>query len=256
MTIPRPLKVGIGGPVGSGKTALAEALCLRLREALDMAVITNDIYTKEDAEFLVRRGALGPERVVGVETGGCPHTAIREDASINLQAVDDLCRRYPDLDLVIIATPWDWHVDMAVAAMKHGKHAAVEVPAATTIEDCWRLVDTSEETRRHCMMLENCCYGANETTVLLGESLTRLQTSLDRLEERRLVTREKQPGDRRVVRVRLTDVGVALLTEVAGPLAECHARQLGHLAESDLKRLSALLREARRPHEPEGSVWR
>jgi len=79
---------------------------------------------------------------------------------------------------------------------------------------------------------------------------------IDRLEERRLVTREKQPGDRRVVRVRLTDVGVALLTEVAGPLAECHARQLGHLAESDLKRLSALLREARRPHEPEGSVWR
>ena len=71
-----------------------------------------------------------------------------------------------DLDLVIIATPWDWHVDMAVAAMKHGKHAAIEVPAATTIEDCWRLVDTSEETRRHCMMLENCCYGANETTVL------------------------------------------------------------------------------------------
>src|SRR3954462_13865564 len=71
-----------------------------------------------------------------------------------------------DLDLVIIATPWDWHVDMAVASMKHGKHTAVEVPAATTIENCWRLVDTSEETRRHCMMLENCCYGATETTVL------------------------------------------------------------------------------------------
>ena len=71
-----------------------------------------------------------------------------------------------DLDLVISATPWDWHAEMAVAAMKHGKHAAVEVPAVTTIEDCWRLVDTSEETRRHCIMLENCCYGANETTVL------------------------------------------------------------------------------------------
>src|SRR3954467_10329967 len=71
-----------------------------------------------------------------------------------------------DLDLVIVATPWDWHAEMAVAAMKHGKHAAVEVPGVTTIEDCWRLVDTSEETRRHCMMLENCCYGANETTVL------------------------------------------------------------------------------------------
>ena len=78
--IPRPLKIGVGGPVGSGKTALTEALCRHLRERLDMAVITNDIYTKEDAEFLVRRGALPAERVVGVETGGCPHTAIREDA--------------------------------------------------------------------------------------------------------------------------------------------------------------------------------
>ena len=98
MTIPRPLKVGIGGPVGSGKTALTEALCLRLRDALDMAVITNDIYTKEDAEFLVRRGALGPERVVGVETGGCPHTAIREDASVNLEALHYLLNRFPGLD--------------------------------------------------------------------------------------------------------------------------------------------------------------
>src|SRR2546422_8004110 len=84
--LPRPLKIGIGGPVGSGKTALTEALCLRLRDAFDMAVITNDIYTKEDAEFLVRRGALPAARVVGVETGGCPHTAIREDASVNLEA--------------------------------------------------------------------------------------------------------------------------------------------------------------------------
>src|SRR5439155_1400889 len=81
------LKIGIGGPVGSGKTALTEALCLRLRERVDMAVITNDIYTKEDAEFLTRRGALPAERVVGVETGGCPHTAIREDASVNLEAI-------------------------------------------------------------------------------------------------------------------------------------------------------------------------
>ena len=105
--IPRPLKVGIGGPVGSGKTALTEALCRRLRDTLDMAVITNDIYTKEDAEFLVRRGALAPERVIGVETGGCPHTAIREDASANLEAVSELIRRFPDLDLLLIESGGD-----------------------------------------------------------------------------------------------------------------------------------------------------
>jgi urease accessory protein len=97
--LPRPLKIGIGGPVGSGKTALAEALCLRLRDRVDMAVITNDIYTKEDAEFLVRRGVLPPERVVGVETGGCPHTAIREDASVNLEATRALLKQFPELDL-------------------------------------------------------------------------------------------------------------------------------------------------------------
>ena len=107
MTIPRPLKIGIGGPVGSGKTALTEALCLRLRDALDMAVITNDIYTKEDAEFLVRRAALPSERVVGVETGGCPHTAIREDASVNLEAVHDLLRRFPGLELLLIESGGD-----------------------------------------------------------------------------------------------------------------------------------------------------
>jgi len=107
MTIPRPLKVGIGGPVGSGKTALTEALCLRLRDALDMAVITNDIYTKEDAEFLVRRGALGPDRVVGVETGGCPHTAIREDASVNLEAVHGLLTQFPGLELLLIESGGD-----------------------------------------------------------------------------------------------------------------------------------------------------
>jgi urease accessory protein len=106
-TLPRPLKLGIGGPVGSGKTALTEALCLRLREHLDMAVITNDIYTKEDAEFLVRRGALPPERVVGVETGGCPHTAIREDASVNLEAVHQLLKAFPDLELLVIESGGD-----------------------------------------------------------------------------------------------------------------------------------------------------
>jgi urease accessory protein len=106
-TLPRPLKIGIGGPVGSGKTALTEALCLRLRDTLDMAVITNDIYTKEDAEFLVRRGALAAERVVGVETGGCPHTAIREDASVNLEAIADLARRFPALDLLLVESGGD-----------------------------------------------------------------------------------------------------------------------------------------------------
>jgi urease accessory protein len=106
-TIPRPLKIGIGGPVGSGKTALTEALCRRLSGELDMAVITNDIYTKEDAEFLVRRGALPGERVVGVETGGCPHTAIREDVSVNLEAVDALLKKFPNLDLLLIESGGD-----------------------------------------------------------------------------------------------------------------------------------------------------
>jgi len=105
--IPRPLKIGIGGPVGSGKTALTEALCLRLRDSVDMAVITNDIYTKEDAEFLVRRGALAAERVVGVETGGCPHTAIREDASVNLEAIGALVRTFPALDLLLVESGGD-----------------------------------------------------------------------------------------------------------------------------------------------------
>jgi urease accessory protein len=105
--IPRPLKIGIGGPVGSGKTALAEALCLRLRDRVDMAVITNDIYTKEDAEYLVRRGALPPERVMGVETGGCPHTAIREDASVNLAAIRELVRAFPTLDLLLVESGGD-----------------------------------------------------------------------------------------------------------------------------------------------------
>ncbi len=105
--IPKPLKIGIGGPVGSGKTALTEALCLRFRDDVDMAVITNDIYTKEDAEFLVRRGALPPLRVLGVETGGCPHTAIREDASVNLEAISELTGRFPNLDLLIVESGGD-----------------------------------------------------------------------------------------------------------------------------------------------------
>jgi urease accessory protein len=102
-----PLRVGIGGPVGSGKTALMDALCKRLRDCYDIAAITNDIYTKEDAEFLTRSGALSPERILGVETGGCPHTAIREDASINLAAVADLRARFPDLDLILIESGGD-----------------------------------------------------------------------------------------------------------------------------------------------------
>jgi urease accessory protein len=107
MTTTQPLRLGVAGPVGSGKTALVDALCKRLRDELNIAVVTNDIYTKEDAQFLVRSGALAEERIVGVETGGCPHTAIREDASINLQAVDALIRRYPDLDMVVIESGGD-----------------------------------------------------------------------------------------------------------------------------------------------------
>jgi len=107
MTRKGPLRVGVAGPVGSGKTALVDALCKELRERCEMAVVTNDIYTKEDAQFLMRSGALPIERIVGVETGGCPHTAIREDASINLDAIDRLNERYPDLDLVIVESGGD-----------------------------------------------------------------------------------------------------------------------------------------------------
>jgi urease accessory protein len=101
------LRVGIGGPVGSGKTALTLALCRALRERYNLAVVTNDIYTEEDAQFLVRNEALAPERIIGVETGGCPHTAIREDASINLEAVARLNRRFADLDLILIESGGD-----------------------------------------------------------------------------------------------------------------------------------------------------
>lgn len=102
-----PLRVGIGGPVGSGKTALTDALCKHMRDTYDIAVVTNDIYTQEDAQFLTKSGALVPERIMGVETGGCPHTAIREDASINLAAVADMNNRFPALDLVIIESGGD-----------------------------------------------------------------------------------------------------------------------------------------------------
>ena len=102
-----PLRVGVGGPVGSGKTALMEQLCKRFRDRFEICAITNDIYTKEDARILTVAGALTPDRIIGVETGGCPHTAIREDASINLAAVAEMSRRFPDLDLVLIESGGD-----------------------------------------------------------------------------------------------------------------------------------------------------
>ena len=101
------LRVGVGGPVGSGKTALVDALCKQLRERYRIAVVTNDIYTREDAEFLIRSQALTPDRIRGVETGGCPHTAIREDASMNLSAIDDLMEAFPDLELIIVESGGD-----------------------------------------------------------------------------------------------------------------------------------------------------
>ena len=102
-----PLRLGVGGPVGSGKTALMDALCKRLRDRYDIAAITNDIYTKWDAEYLVRSGALAAERIAGVETGGCPHTAIREDASINLAAIAEMRAKFPQLDLILIESGGD-----------------------------------------------------------------------------------------------------------------------------------------------------
>jgi urease accessory protein len=107
MNITQPLRIGIGGPVGSGKTALTLLLCRALRERYELAVVTNDIYTEEDAQFLVKNEALSPERIIGVETGGCPHTAIREDASINLEAVDRLVRRFGNLDIVFVESGGD-----------------------------------------------------------------------------------------------------------------------------------------------------
>jgi urease accessory protein len=107
MTTSNPLRVGIGGPVGSGKTALCELVCRHMRDDYDMAVITNDIYTREDMDILLRAGALAPERLMGVETGGCPHTAIREDASINLEAIARLQADFPDLQLVLVESGGD-----------------------------------------------------------------------------------------------------------------------------------------------------
>jgi urease accessory protein len=101
------LRVGVGGPVGSGKTALVDALCKRLRDRYRIAVVTNDIYTREDAEFLIRSQALTPDRIRGVETGGCPHTAIREDASVNLSAIDELMGVFPDLEMIIVESGGD-----------------------------------------------------------------------------------------------------------------------------------------------------
>lgn len=102
-----PLRIGIGGPVGSGKTALLDALCKTMRNDYDLAVVTNDIYTKEDAQFLTKSNALSADRIVGVETGGCPHTAIREDASMNLAAVEDLSQKFPYLELIFIESGGD-----------------------------------------------------------------------------------------------------------------------------------------------------
>jgi urease accessory protein len=102
-----PVRIGIGGPVGSGKTALVDALCKRLRDVYRLGVVTNDIFTREDMEFLIRSGALPADRIIGVQTGGCPHTAIREDASMNLDAIDELTGRFPDLDIVFLESGGD-----------------------------------------------------------------------------------------------------------------------------------------------------
>jgi urease accessory protein len=107
MTTKTTVRLGVGGPVGSGKTALVDALCKRMRDTFELGVVTNDIFTREDMEFLQRSGALPADRIIGVQTGGCPHTAIREDASMNFDALDELAARYPDLDLVLLESGGD-----------------------------------------------------------------------------------------------------------------------------------------------------
>src|SRR5262245_17712790 len=107
MSTRSPLRIGIGGPVGSGKTALVDSLCKTMRDRYRLAVVTNDIFTREDMEFLVRSEALTPDRIIGVQTGGCPHTAIREDASMNFDAIDELVRRHADLDLIFLESGGD-----------------------------------------------------------------------------------------------------------------------------------------------------
>jgi urease accessory protein len=103
----KPIRIGVGGPVGSGKTALVDALCKAMRDRYRLGVITNDIFTREDMEFLVRSEALSPDRIIGVQTGGCPHTAIREDASMNFDAIDEMTKRHPDLDLLLLESGGD-----------------------------------------------------------------------------------------------------------------------------------------------------
>src|SRR5258708_23925755 len=123
-----PLRVGVGGPVGSGKTALMDALCKRLRDRYEIAAITNDIYTKWDAEYLVRSGALAPERITGVETGGCPHTAIREDASANLAAVADMRAKFPNLDPLLIESGRDNLPPLFSPELAHPTLSLIAVP--------------------------------------------------------------------------------------------------------------------------------
>jgi urease accessory protein len=129
-----PLRIGVGGPVGTGKTALMDALCRHFRNDYDIAAITNDIYTKEDADFLTRAGSLSPDRILGIETGGCPHTAIREDASINLAGVADLRRRFPGLDLILIESGGD---NLAATFSPELADLTIYVIPASSAATCW-----------------------------------------------------------------------------------------------------------------------
>ena len=147
-----PLRVGVGGPVGTGKTALMDALCKRFAPRYEIAAITNDIYTKEDAEFLTRAGSLPPERIMGIETGGCPHTAIREDASINLAGVAELRGRFPALDLILIESGGDnlaatfspeladltiYVIDVSARRSRQGWAASAKAASSATVVAVW-----------------------------------------------------------------------------------------------------------------------